>query len=52
MSGVERKADYKKRYSGTLQLPKTKFDIRANAETREILFRKRSTEDLYKWQVS
>jgi hypothetical protein len=39
-------------FNNTLNLTKTKFDIRAYAEKREILFRKRTTEDLYKWQVS
>jgi isoleucyl-tRNA synthetase len=40
----------KNEYRDTLNLPSTKFDIRAYAETREVLFRKRTTSDLYKWQ--
>ncbi|MCO5575609.1 hypothetical protein L7F22_029411 [Adiantum nelumboides] len=35
----------------TLQLPETPFDIRANAEKREILFRQRTCTDLYRWQA-
>lgn len=46
------KSAAEKRYSATLNLPETAFDIRANAEKREILWRKRTTEDLYRWQVS
>ncbi|UZJ55015.1 hypothetical protein CBS101457_004335 [Exobasidium rhododendri] len=38
-------------FSETLNTSKTKFEQRAYAETREKLFRKRTTGDLYKWQA-
>lgn len=40
------------RWTKTLHLPSTKFDIRANAAKREPLFRQRTTTDLYRWQAS
>jgi len=39
-----------KRFASTLFLPKTAFDIRANAAAREPLFRDRTTTALYHWQ--
>lgn len=39
-------------YTKTLLLPKTSFPLRANAATREHLFRDRCTKDLYPWQVN
>lgn len=39
-------------YSDSLLLPKTAFPLRADAAKREKLFRKRTTADLYSWQVS
>ncbi|KAG1377113.1 hypothetical protein G6F61_007015 [Rhizopus arrhizus] len=38
-------------YTKTLLLPKTSFPLRANAATREHLFRDRCTKDLYPWQL-
>lgn len=40
-----------KAYAKTLLLPKTDFPLRADAVNRERLFRKKTTESLYKWQV-
>jgi isoleucyl-tRNA synthetase len=40
-----------KAYAKTLLLPKTDFPLRADAVNREKLFRKKTTESLYKWQV-
>jgi hypothetical protein len=40
-----------KAYSNSLLLPKTAFPLRADAVKREHLFRKRTCEDLYEWQV-
>ncbi|KAF8512558.1 tRNA synthetases class I-domain-containing protein [Hysterangium stoloniferum] len=39
-----------KAYSATLLLPNTSFPVRANPSVREVPFRQRTTEDLYKWQ--
>lgn len=44
--------DRKHAYSDTLNLPRTPFPLKADAAKREILFRKRTTEELYDWQVS
>lgn len=44
--------DSKRPYAKTLLLPKTDFPMRADAANREKLYRKRTTEDLYRWQVS
>lgn len=41
----------KNAYSNTLLLPKTPFELRARAATREYLFRDRCTKDLYPWQL-
>ncbi|KAI9492549.1 isoleucyl-tRNA synthetase [Zychaea mexicana] len=38
-------------YTDTLLLPKTPFPLRANAATREHLFRDRCTKELYPWQL-
>ncbi|CAD6940236.1 unnamed protein product [Tilletia caries] len=40
-----------KRFASTLFLPKTPFDIRANAAVREPHFRDRTTTALYHWQL-
>ncbi|KAK0541043.1 isoleucine-tRNA ligase [Tilletia horrida] len=40
-----------KRFASTLFLPKTAFDIRANASVREPHFRDRTTTALYHWQA-
>ncbi|KAN0066015.1 isoleucine-tRNA ligase [Thecaphora frezii] len=40
-----------KQWSHTLQLPKTRFDIRANAAKRDLLFHRRTCHDLYRWQL-
>jgi isoleucyl-tRNA synthetase len=37
-------------YSATLHLPKTNFPIKADAAKRELLYRARTTTDLYRWQ--
>ena len=37
-------------YSSTLNLPQTKFSLRANAAVREPLVQKLLSRDLYKWQ--
>ena len=42
--------DVSKEWSHTLQLPKTKFDIRANAAKRDALFHHRTCTGLYQWQ--
>lgn len=39
-------------YTDTLLLPKTPFPLRANAVSREHLFKDRCTSELYEWQVS
>ena len=39
-------------YEHTLNLPKTEFPMRANAAVNEIKFRSRTTEQLYRWQVT
>lgn len=39
-------------FAATLRLPATPFPLRADAGKREKLFRKRTTVDLYSWQVS
>lgn len=41
-----------KAYSDTLLLPKTSFPLRTSGAKREEIYRKKTTEDLYKWQVS
>lgn len=38
-------------YSDSLKLPKTAFPLRAEANRREKLFWKRTTDNLYRWQV-
>ncbi|KAM0753694.1 isoleucyl-tRNA synthetase [Meredithblackwellia eburnea MCA 4105] len=38
-------------YSATVNLPTTAFPLRAEAEKREKLFRRRTTDDLYDWQA-
>lgn len=38
-------------YSDSLYLPKTAFPLRAEASKREKLFWKRTTDELYEWQV-
>lgn len=38
-------------YSDSLYLPKTAFPLRAEASRREKLFWKRTTDELYEWQV-
>ncbi|EPQ32481.1 uncharacterized protein PFL1_00675 [Pseudozyma flocculosa PF-1] len=40
-----------KKWSHTLQLPTTSFEIRANAAKRDALFHRRTCHDLYKWQL-
>lgn len=40
-----------KAFAKTLLLPKTAFPLRADAARRERTFRKRTTSDLYDWQV-
>jgi hypothetical protein len=39
-------------HANTLSLPKTPFPLRADAAKREHLFRSRTTDELYAWQVS
>ncbi|KAI8141829.1 tRNA synthetases class I-domain-containing protein [Fennellomyces sp. T-0311] len=39
-------------YTDTLLLPKTPFPLRANAATREHLYRDRCTKELYPWQLA
>ena len=41
----------KKQFTKTLHLPKTKFEIQGDTVRRQLLYRKRSTEALYRWQV-
>ena len=41
-----------KAYSKTLLLPKTKFPLWSSPKDSELPFRKKTTEDLYAWQVS
>ncbi|RKP09434.1 isoleucyl-tRNA synthetase [Thamnocephalis sphaerospora] len=43
-------SDAEKRYSNTLQLPRTDFPLRANAAQRDSQFRERCTDRLYQWQ--
>lgn len=38
-------------YSNSLYLPKTAFPLRAEASKRDKLFWKRTTDELYEWQV-
>jgi isoleucyl-tRNA synthetase len=40
-----------KAYAKSLLLPKTAFPLRADAVKREPLFRQRTCDDLYQWQV-
>lgn len=40
-----------KSYGHTLLLPKTNFPLRTVGAKREIVYRRKTTEDLYKWQV-
>ncbi|KAF8586622.1 isoleucyl-tRNA synthetase [Ramaria rubella] len=42
--------DSNKAYAATLLLPKTSFPLRADPSVREIPFRERTSEKLYKWQ--
>lgn len=44
--------DAKHAYSKTLNLPRTPFPLKADAAKREMLFRSRTTKELYDWQVS
>lgn len=44
-------AKTKNPYTDTLLLPKTTFPLRANAVSREHLFKDRCTSELYEWQV-
>ncbi|KAK9894284.1 isoleucyl-tRNA synthetase [Cystobasidium minutum MCA 4210] len=46
------KSSNDKAFAKTLLLPKTDFPLRADAANREKLFRKKTTETLYKWQWS
>lgn len=39
-------------YSKSLNLPTTPFPLRADAGKREKLFWRRTTDELYRWQVS
>lgn len=39
-------------YSESLNLPTTPFPLRAGAGKREKLFLRRTTDELYSWQVS
>jgi isoleucyl-tRNA synthetase len=43
--------DQNKAYAATLRLPKTDFPLWSEPSKREAPFQKRTTEDLYKWQV-
>ncbi|PWN48395.1 isoleucyl-tRNA synthetase [Violaceomyces palustris] len=46
----DRVPEGEKSYSDTLILPRTHFDIRANASKRDRLFSKLTCQDLYDWQ--
>lgn len=41
-----------KQYTSTMLLPKTKFELLRPGFNREILYRPRTTQDLYRWQVN
>ena len=41
----------KKPYASTLRLPKTRFPLWSEPDKREVPFRERTTNELYKWQV-
>jgi hypothetical protein len=45
------KTDDSKKYSQTLLLPKTSFPLYNDPEKSEVPFRKRASDDLYRWQV-
>jgi hypothetical protein len=42
----------KNAFANTLLLPKTNFPLWANPAQREVPYRHKTTEELYKWQVS
>jgi hypothetical protein len=44
--------DANKRYSDTLLLPKTSFPLYGTRETSEEIFNKKTSDELYRWQVS
>jgi isoleucyl-tRNA synthetase len=41
-----------KKYSDTLLLPKTSFSLYGDPEKSEVAFRKKTSDELYRWQVS
>lgn len=47
-----RSTKHGKSYGSTLNLPRTSFDMRPKPEIREKLYRSRTTDELYRWQVS
>jgi hypothetical protein len=40
-----------KKYSDTLLLPKTSFPLYGDPETSEVAFRRKTSDELYRWQV-